>query len=176
MTTRPILIIPEPKLRTLSDQVEKIDGQIRKLVEDMFDTMYDAPGIGLAAIQVGVQKRVVTIDVAREGEAKKPLALINPEIIAASDETSVYSEGCLSIPGLRGVVPRARRLAWEAEDLEGRHLAGEAEGLAARVMQHEHDHLDGVLYLSRMTDLCRLGFNEELARQPPVTPTPEDGR
>lgn len=155
MATRPILIIPEPKLRAHSAPVETIDAEIRKLVEDMFDTMYDAPGIGLAAIQVGVDKRVVTIDVAREGEAKKPLALINPEIIAASEETSVYSEGCLSIPEYYEEVERPARVAVRFQDLEGKVREVEAEGLFSTCVQHEIDHLNGILFIDHISKLKR---------------------
>ena len=146
------------------------DPEIRRLAADMVETMVDAGGIGLAAPQVHVPLRLFVM---RDGDSAR--VLINPVLALLGEEEEEGWEGCLSIPGLRGVVPRARRLAWEAEDLEGRHLAGEAEGMAARVMQHEHDHLDGVLYLSRMADLRRLGFNEELARHPSA-PAPEAGR
>lgn len=155
MTIRPILIIPEPKLRTLSTPVEKIDSEVRKLVEDMFETMYDAPGIGLAAIQVGVQRRVITIDVARDGENKKPLALINPEIIAASEETSVYSEGCLSIPEYYEEVERPAKVAVRFLDVEGKTREVEAEGLFATCVQHEIDHLNGVLFIDHISKLKR---------------------
>ncbi|MFS8035680.1 peptide deformylase [Xanthobacter sp. AM11] len=155
MATRPILIIPEPKLRTISAPVEAIDGEIRKLVEDMFDTMYDAPGIGLAAIQIGVEKRVVTIDVAREGEEKKPIALINPEIIAVSEELSVYSEGCLSIPEYYEEVERPARVAVRFQDVEGKVREVEAEGLFATCVQHEIDHLNGVLFIDHISKLKR---------------------
>ncbi len=155
MTIRPILIIPEPKLRTLSAPVEKIDSEVRKLVEDMFETMYDAPGIGLAAIQVGVQRRVITIDVARDGENKKPIALINPEIIAASEETSVYSEGCLSIPEYYEEVERPAKVAVRFLDVEGKTREVEAEGLFATCVQHEIDHLNGVLFIDHISKLKR---------------------
>ncbi|WP_454915195.1 peptide deformylase [Xanthobacter sediminis] len=155
MTTRPILIIPDSKLRTLSEPVGKIDSEIRKLVEDMFETMYDAPGIGLAAIQVGVQKRVVTIDVAREGEDKKPVALINPQIIAASEETSVYSEGCLSIPEYYEEVERPARVTVRFQDVEGAVREVEANGLFATCVQHEIDHLNGVLFIDHISKLKR---------------------
>ncbi|QRG08728.1 peptide deformylase [Xanthobacter dioxanivorans] len=155
MATRPILILPEPKLRAHSAPVETIDGEIRKLVADMFDTMYDAPGIGLAAIQVGVDKRVVTIDVARDGADKKPVALINPEIIAASEETSIYSEGCLSIPEYYEEVERPARVAVRFLDLEGKVREVEADGLFATCVQHEIDHLNGVLFIDHISKLKR---------------------
>lgn len=155
MSTRPILIIPEPKLRTISAPVGKIDSETRKLVEDMFDTMYDAPGIGLAAIQVGVQKRVVTIDIAREGEDKNPVALINPEIISVSEDFSVYNEGCLSIPEFYGEVERPARIVVRFQDLEGAVREVEADGLFATCVQHEIDHLNGVLFIDHISKLKR---------------------
>ncbi len=155
MTTRPILIIPDSKLRTISEPVGKIDSETRKLVEDMFDTMYDAPGIGLAAIQVGVQRRVITIDVARDGEPKNPVALINPEIIASSEEVSVYSEGCLSIPEYYEEVERPARVAVRFQDVEGTVREVEANGLFATCVQHEIDHLNGVLFIDHISKLKR---------------------
>lgn len=155
MTTRPILIIPDNKLRTISEPVGKIDSEIKKLVEDMFETMYDAPGIGLAAIQVGVQRRVVTIDIAREGEPAQPVALINPEIIASSDETSVYNEGCLSIPEYYEEVERPARVAVRFQDIDGAVREVEADGLFATCVQHEIDHLNGVLFIDHISKLKR---------------------
>ncbi|MDQ0505180.1 peptide deformylase [Xanthobacter agilis] len=155
MTTRPILIIPDSKLRTISEPVGKIDSEIKKLVEDMFETMYEAPGIGLAAIQVGVQRRVITIDIAREDEGKKPVALINPEIIAASEETSVYSEGCLSIPEYYEEVERPARVAVRFQDVDGAVREVEADGLFATCIQHEIDHLNGVLFIDHISKLKR---------------------
>ncbi len=155
MSTRPILIIPEPRLRTISQPVAKIDSETRKLVEDMFDTMYDAPGIGLAAIQVGVRKRVITIDLAREGEEKNPVALINPEILAESDETSFYNEGCLSIPEFYEEVERPARVSVRFMDIEGAVREVEAEGLFATCVQHEIDHLNGVLFIDHISKLKR---------------------
>lgn len=155
MSTRPILIIPDSKLRTTSAPVGAIDHEVKRLVEDMFDTMYDAPGIGLAAIQIGVQRRVVTIDIAREGEDKKPVALINPEIIAASQETSVYNEGCLSIPEYYEEVERPARVTVRFQDVEGAVREVEAEGLFATCVQHEIDHLNGVLFIDHLSKLKR---------------------
>ena len=165
MSTRPILIIPDAKLRAISAPVATIDTEVRKLVEDMFDTMYDAPGIGLAAIQVGVDRRVVTIDVAREGEDKKPIALINPEIIAASDEMSVYSEGCLSIPDYYEEVERPARVAVRFLDLEGKVREVEADGLFATCVQHEIDHLNGVLFIDHLSKLKRDRVMKKFTKQ-----------
>jgi peptide deformylase len=137
--------------------------EIARLVADMAETMLDADGLGLAAPQVHVSLRLFVF---RQGEETAPTvgALINPELVPLGEETDTAWEGCLSIPGLRGVVPRARRVGFRALDLQGRVVEGEAEGLLARVFQHEADHLDGILYPMRMPDLSRLGFTEELAR------------
>ncbi|MGG5809946.1 peptide deformylase [Falsiroseomonas sp. CW058] len=134
--------------------------EIRRLVADMAETMEDAQGLGLAAPQVHVGLRLFVW----RGGAGNVLALVNPEIEAVGEETEDGWEGCLSIPGLRGCVPRATRIRFRGFDIEGRPVNGEAAGLAARVMQHEMDHLDGVLYPMRMPDLTLLGFTEELSR------------
>lgn len=137
--------------------------EMRRLVADMTETMLDANGLGLAAPQVHVPLRLFVM---RNGDSV--LALFNPELSALSEDTEPGWEGCLSIPGLRGEIPRFTRIAWRAQDTEGRPMQGDAEGLAARIMQHEADHLDGILYPMRMPDLSRLGFNEELARAEPT--------
>lgn len=134
---------------------------IQRLIDDMVETMFDASGLGLAAPQVHAPLRLF---VCRTGE-RDSLVLVNPEITPLGEEREEAFEGCLSIPGLRGLVPRARRIRFAGLDRRGAPVEGEAEGLAARVMQHENDHLDGVLYLSRMADLTQLGFTEELARR-----------
>ncbi len=155
MSTRPLVIIPDARLRLASDPVTRIDAKVRTLVEDMLETMYDAPGIGLAAIQVGVPERVVTIDVAREGEEKQPLVLINPEIVAASEELSVYQEGCLSIPEYYEDVERPARVTVRFLDLAGEAREIEASGLLATCVQHEIDHLNGVLFIDHISKLKR---------------------
>jgi peptide deformylase len=134
--------------------------EIRRLIADMAETMEDASGLGLAAPQVHVPLRIFVW----RGGAGNVLALVNPELEAVGEETENGWEGCLSIPGLRGCVPRAARLRFRGFDMEGTPMEGEAAGLTARVMQHEVDHLDGILYPMRMTDLSLLGFTEELAR------------
>ncbi len=134
--------------------------EIRRLAGDMLETMLDAGGLGLAAPQVHVPLRMFVI---REGDGG--WALINPVVEPLGEEREDGWEGCLSIPGLRGNVGRARRVSWRAVTTEGEEVSGEAEDLAARVLQHENDHLDGVMYPMRMADLSRLGFNEELARK-----------
>ena len=138
--------------------------EMRRLVADMTETMLDAGGLGLAAPQVHVPLRLFVM---RDGDAV--IALFNPELSALSAETEPGWEGCLSIPGLRGEVPRFTRIAFRADDAEGRPVTGEADRLSARVMQHETDHLDGLLYPMRMPDLSRIGFSEELARHQPAS-------
>jgi peptide deformylase len=168
MTLLKIARMGHPVLRAPAEAVaDPTAPEVRRLAEDMIETMLDAPGIGLAAPQVHVGLRLVVVRVpahrAEPGEEPvEPLVLINPDIEPLDDEAVEDWEGCLSIPGLRGIVPRRRRVAWRALDLEGREIAGEASGLLARVLQHEVDHLGGVLYLDRMPDLTRLAFQEEM--------------
>jgi peptide deformylase len=150
-----------PVLLRQADPVEDPTApEIRRLIADMAETMEDASGLGLAAPQVHVPLRIFVW----RGGAGNVLALINPELEPVGEETENGWEGCLSIPGLRGCVPRAARLRFRGFDMEGTPMEGEAAGLTARVMQHEVDHLDGILYPMRMTDLSLLGFTEELAR------------
>ncbi len=155
MTIKPLIILPDPILRQVSNPVERVDSDIRKLAEDMLETMYDAPGIGLAAIQVGVPRRLLVIDVAREGEEKQPLVFINPEIVASSDGRSVYEEGCLSIPDYYAEVERPAAVTVRSIDREGKEQLTEAEGLLATCLQHEIDHLNGVLFIDHISRLKR---------------------
>ena len=153
MTIKPLIILPDPLLRQASKPIEQIDTEIQRLADDMLETMYDAPGIGLAAIQIGVPRRMLVIDVAREGEEKTPLVFINPEIVASSDERSVYEEGCLSIPDYYAEVERPARVTVKHLDRNGKEQLTEADGLLATCVQHEIDHLNGVLvidYISRL--------------------------
>lgn len=133
--------------------------EMRRLVRDMAETLADAGGVGLAAPQVHVPLRLFLW---RDGPALN--VLFNPELAPLDDAMELGWEGCLSIPGLRGQVPRFARVAWSGQDAQGNHVTGEAEGFAARVLQHENDHLNGIFYLMRMEDLSMLGFTEELAR------------
>lgn len=151
MALRDILILPDKRLRRVSEPVKKIDAGIRRLVEDMFETMYDAPGIGLAAIQVGAPKRVVTMDLAKKDEPKNPRVFINPEILWTSKEKAIYEEGCLSIPEYYGDVERPAQVKVKYLDLEGTPRELEASGLLATCLQHEIDHLDGVLFIDRVS-------------------------
>jgi len=150
-----------PVLLRVADPVaDPTSPEIRRLIADMAETMHDAQGLGLAAPQVHVPLRLFVFRAGTGGVA----ALINPEIEPVGEEEENGWEGCLSIPGMRGCVPRARRVRFRGLDAEGREVEGEAEGLSARVLQHEYDHLDGVLYPMRMEDLSLFGFTEELTR------------
>ncbi|MGL4438285.1 MAG: peptide deformylase [Bosea sp. (in: a-proteobacteria)] len=155
MPIRPIVILPDPKLKLVSEPVASITPEIRQLAADMLDTMYDAPGIGIAAIQIGVAKRVVTIDLAKEDEAKRPIVFINPEIIAESEDIGVYEEGCLSIPEFYEEVERPAAVKVRYMDLDGKTLEIEADGLMATCIQHEIDHLDGILFIDHISKLKR---------------------
>jgi peptide deformylase len=155
MAIRPILILPDPKLRLVSEPVAKVSSGLSPLIDDMFETMYDAPGIGLAAIQVGVPQRIVTIDTARQDEPKKPMALINPEILWSSDEISSYEEGCLSIPEYYEEVERPAKVRVRFTDRDGTTCEMEAEGLLATCLQHELDHLEGKLFIDHISRLKR---------------------
>ena len=146
-------------LRRAEPVADPRDPEIRRLAEDMVETMLDAGGVGLAAPQVHVPLRLFVV---REWEGGR--ALINPELEPLGEEVESGWEGCLSIPGLRGCVPRAKRVRWRAQDLDGREIGREAEDMSARVLQHEYDHLEGTLYTMRMPDLTLLGFEQELAR------------
>jgi peptide deformylase len=155
MASRSILILPDPRLRLVSEPVEKVDAGIRKLVDEMFETMYGAPGIGLAAIQVGVPKRVVTMDLAKKDEPRNPKVYINPELLWASEERSTYEEGCLSIPEYYEEVERPSQVRVRYTDLEGNEQEIEANGLLATCLQHEIDHLNGVLFIDHLSKLKR---------------------
>jgi peptide deformylase len=155
MAIRPIISLPDKRLRAVSKPVAKVDADVKRLVSDMFETMYGAPGVGLAANQVGVLKRVVTIDATRGEEKKQPIVLINPEITWMSGEKTVIEEGCLSIPDFIDEVERAERIKARFTNLEEQIVEVEAEGLFARVLQHEIDHLNGVLFIDYLSKLKR---------------------
>ena len=155
MAVRDILIIPDKRLRQVSKPVAKVDASIKKLVEDMFDTMYEAPGIGLAAIQIGEPKRIVTMDLAKKEGEKKPQVFINPELVDESDELSVHEEGCLSIPEYYEEVERPASVTVKYLDLDGKTQQVEATGLLATCLQHEIDHLNGVLFIDHLSKLKR---------------------
>src|ERR1700748_3899916 len=151
MALRDIIILPDKRLRSVSKPVEKIGADVRTLVADMFETMYEAPGIGLAAIQVGVPLRVVTMDLSKREEAGEPKVFINPEIVSSSDEKSVYEEGCLSIPDIHEDADRPARGKGEDPGLDGKPQEADAEGLFATCIQHEIDHLNGVLFIDHIS-------------------------
>jgi len=155
MAVREILKLPDKRLRLVSAPVTRIDGGVRALVEDMFETMYAAPGIGLAGIQIGVAKRVVTMDLSKKEEAHEPIILINPEIIWTSPEKSTHEEGCLSIPEYYEEVERPNTVKVKYLDLEGKWREIEAGGLFATCIQHEVDHINGVLFIDHISKLKR---------------------
>jgi peptide deformylase len=155
MAVRDILILPDKRLRLKSEPVKSVDREIKTLVDDMFETMYDAPGIGLAAIQVGVAKRVITMDLSKKEGPQEPRVFINPEITWQSGEKATYEEGCLSIPEFYEDVERPAQLRVKFLDGEGKHQELEASGLLATCLQHEIDHLNGVLFIDHISRLKR---------------------
>ena len=155
MARRPILIIPDPLLKTVSAPVERVDGRVRELMDDMVETMYAAPGIGLAAIQVGVPERLVVMDVSRDEDDRQPLYLVNPEMVWASEEKSVYEEGCLSIPDYYEEVERPAECKVRFLDRDGAEMEMHCSGLLSTCVQHEIDHLNGVLFIDHISRLKR---------------------
>lgn len=155
MAVRPILVLPDPRLRAVADPVVEIDDEVKKLARDMLDTMYAAPGIGLAATQLGDMKRVVVMDLAKDGEPPAPIVMVNPEILKFSDETVTTEEGCLSIPELYYDVERPAEVTVRYTDLDGKEVTREANDRLAICVQHELDHLDGVLYIDYLSRLKR---------------------
>jgi peptide deformylase len=155
MTIKPLVILPDPKLRLISEPVKEITDDIRRLADEMLETMYDAPGVGLAAIQIGVPLRMVTMDVSKTEGEREPMVLINPEILWASEETRVYEEGCLSIPEYYEEVERPDRVRFRYMNLTGEVIEQEAEDLMATCVQHEIDHLNGVLFIDHLSKLKR---------------------
>ncbi|WP_185985482.1 peptide deformylase [Aureimonas mangrovi] len=155
MTIKPLIILPDPLLRQVSAPVERVDDAVRRLADDMLETMYDAPGIGLAAIQIGEPIRMLVIDVSKEDEEKTPLTFVNPEIVERSDALSVYEEGCLSIPDYYAEVERPEKVRVTYVDLAGAAREIEADGLLATCLQHEIDHLNGTLFIDHISKLKR---------------------
>ncbi|HET9537200.1 MAG: peptide deformylase [Mesorhizobium sp.] len=173
MPIKPLIILPDPILRQVSRPVERIDDQLRKFAGDMLDTMYDAPGIGLAAIQVGEPLRMLVIDLAKEGEDPAPHVFINPEVIESSDDRSVYEEGCLSIPDYYAEVERPAAVRVKYLDREGKAQEIAADGLMATCLQHEIDHLNGVLFIDHISKLKRdmvVKKFKKLAKDKPAKP------
>ena len=155
MAVRPILVIPDARLRAVADPIIEVDAEIKTLALDMLDTMYDAPGIGLAAPQIGVMKRIVVMDLAPEGETPEPLVMINPEITHFGEQMQVTEEGCLSIPELYYDVERPAEVTVRYTDLDGKTIELDASDRLAICIQHELDHLDGVLYIDYLSRLKR---------------------
>ena len=155
MSQRKIVIEPDPILRKKSESLEKVDDEVRKLLDDMLETMYAAPGIGLAAVQVGILKRIIVIDISKDQEKKTPLFLINPEIISRSKKTSVYEEGCLSLPGHFAEIERPAECNVKYIDYHGKKKEIKASGLLSTCIQHEVDHLNGVLFIDYLSKLKR---------------------
>jgi peptide deformylase len=155
MANRPILVLPDARLRAIAEPIDAIDDSIKQLAQDMLETMYAAPGIGLAAPQVGELRRLVVMDLAKEEEPADPIVMINPEILSFSEETVVTEEGCLSIPELYYEVERPAGVTVRYTDLEGKTIEREAGERLAICIQHELDHLDGVLYIDYLSRLKR---------------------
>jgi len=169
MAIRTIVEVPDPRLREISKPVEGVDDELRTLVADMFETMYEAPGIGLAAIQVGVPKRVLVIDLQEPEEeggdpVKDPRVFINPEILQTSDQDVPYTEGCLSVPDQFAEVDRPDRIRARWMELDGKVREEEIEGLLAVCLQHEMDHLEGVLFIDHLSKLKRDMVLKKLAK------------
>jgi peptide deformylase len=162
MAKREILHFPDPRLRILARPVEEVDEEIRQLVDDMFETMYDAPGIGLAAIQINVAKRVIVVDVSED--KSEPLCLINPEILEKEGEETM-DEGCLSVPEIYESVTRAEKIRVRALDREGKSYEMDVDGLLAVCIQHEIDHLDGKLFVDYLSNLKRQRIRKKLEKQ-----------
>ena len=164
MTIRKILTEPDTFLRQKSHDVDKVDDEIKKLINDMLDTMYAAPGIGLAAIQIGVPKRIIVIDVSKE-EEKKPLYFINPKITFKSDDNSTYEEGCLSVPGQFAEIDRPDQCHINYLDYNGKEQELKAKGLLATCIQHEMDHLEGILFIDYLSKLKKSFIVKKLSKQ-----------
>ncbi|MFD1192171.1 MULTISPECIES: peptide deformylase [Phenylobacterium] len=155
MAIREILVVPNPVLKQVSQPVERVDDELRALMDDMLETMYAAPGIGLAAIQIGVPKQVIVMDLAGPDEEKQPRYFVNPQILDASDDTQPYEEGCLSVPDIYDEVERPAKVKLKYLNYQGQEVVEEAEGLFAVCIQHEMDHLKGVLFIDYLSRLKR---------------------
>jgi len=164
MSIRKIIKIPDPILRQISEPVKSVDKEIKKLSEDMLETMYEAPGIGLAAVQVGVLKRVIVIDLSKKDEKKNPLCIINPELTFKSDDLVSYEEGCLSIPNQFAEVKRPNKCNIKYLDIKGNKRELKAEGLLATCIQHEIDHLNGKLIVDYASSLKRSRIKAKLLK------------
>ncbi len=155
MVLLPIITAPDPRLKTVASRIDAVDDDIRRLMDDMLETMYAAPGVGLAAPQVGISKRVIVVDVARTGDAPEPMQMANPEIIEASSERSTVEEGCLSLPEHFAEVKRPERVRIRYLDRENEIREQDMDGFLATCIQHEMDHLDGILFVDHISGLKR---------------------
>ena len=155
MSIRPILIAPDPRLKAASEKISRVDDELKKLIDDMLETMYAEDGIGLAAIQIGVPRRLLVMDLAQKEGRREPQAFVNPRILWASDETVTVQEGCLSVPDIWEEVERPARIAAEFLDRDGTLKTVEADGLLSTCLQHEMDHLNGVLFIDHLSKLKR---------------------
>ena len=155
MATRPILTVPNPILKQVSKPVDEVTDETRALMDDMLETMYDAPGIGLAAVQIGVPLNIIVMDLSKDGEEKQPRFFVNPEILESVDETKPYQEGCLSVPDIFEDVDRPERVQLTYLDYNGERVTEWAEGLYAVCIQHEMDHLKGVVFIDYLSRLKR---------------------
>ena len=167
MTKRKIITEPNIILRKKSVTLEKVDDDLRELMDDMLETMYAAPGIGLAGVQVGVLKRLIVIDVSGDKEKKNPLFLVNPEIIFKSNDTSVYEEGCLSLPGHFAEIERPAECQIKYVDYNGKKKEMKANGLLATCIQHEVDHLNGILFIDYLSKLKKSMILKKLSKNKP---------
>ena len=164
MTQRKIVIEPDPILRKKSEPVEKVDQSLRKLLDDMFETMYAAPGIGLAAIQIGVPKRIIVMDISKENEKKDPQYFVNPVIRNKDIHKSTYEEGCLSVPNQFAEIDRPSKCEVEYLDYNGKKKLLKAEGLLATCIQHEMDHLEGILFIDYLSKLKKSMIIKKLSK------------
>ena len=165
MTIKKILTEPDPFLRQKSTKVEEVNDEIQTLMNDMLETMYNAPGIGLAAIQIGVPKRVIVMDISRDGEKKNPLYFVNPEIITNSNNDAAYEEGCLSVPGQFAEINRPDKCKIKYLDYNNNEKILDAEGLLATCIQHEMDHLEGILFIDYLSKLKKSMIVKKLSKQ-----------
>ncbi len=165
MSIRNIVIEPDPILRKKSESLYQVTNDTRKLLDDMLETMYTAPGIGLAAVQIGIPKRVIVIDISKKEEKKNPIFIINPEIIFQSKETSIYEEGCLSLPGYFAEIERPAKCKIKYINYNGKKAELEAEGLLSTCIQHEIDHLNGILFIDYLSKLKKDMIIKKLKKQ-----------
>ena len=165
MSKKKIVIEPDPILRKKSLPFEKVDSEVKNLLDDMLETMYEAPGIGLAAVQIGILKRAIVIDISKEDEKKNPIFLINPIIRFKSEKRSVYEEGCLSLPGHFAEIERPAECELDYIDYDGKERNLKAKGLMATCIQHEVDHLDGILFIDYLSKLKKTMIVKKLVKQ-----------